>query len=70
MAVFAGENQSYALTEGGELYAWGRNQYGQLGITTVDDKNKAADTENILPTKVLAGVSVSYTGDNYYVAMI
>ena len=69
VAVFAGEYQSYALDQSGKLYAWGRNQYGQLGITTVDDTAKAANSENILPTQVLAGLSVSYTDDNYDVAM-
>ena len=31
-AVFGWQNSSYALTDGGELYAWGSNEYGRLGI--------------------------------------
>ena len=32
VAVFANQNSSYALKTNGDLYAWGRNDYGQLGI--------------------------------------
>ncbi len=31
-AVAAGSWSSYALTESGELYAWGYDLYGQLGL--------------------------------------
>lgn len=34
-AVAAGGSHSLALDKDGKVYAWGRNQYGQLGQTTV-----------------------------------
>lgn len=34
--VVGGSAHSLALTAGGEVYAWGRNQYGNLGNGTVD----------------------------------
>lgn len=30
--IFSGGNHHFALTESGELYAWGINGYGQLGL--------------------------------------
>lgn len=33
--IASGHNHCLALTNGGELYAWGSNQYGQLGCGTV-----------------------------------
>ena len=35
-AIAAGEHHSLALTEAGEVYAWGWNEYGQLGVGTGD----------------------------------
>ncbi|MDE6107319.1 MAG: hypothetical protein K2F83_01420, partial [Oscillospiraceae bacterium] len=57
VGVMAGEYHSFALDEDGKLYAWGRNEYGQLGVTTTTDIAKAA-TGLTLPTEVLSGLSV------------
>ncbi len=38
----------YALTAGGELYAWGSNAYGQLGISA----NAGTSTKNNTPAKI------------------
>jgi alpha-tubulin suppressor-like RCC1 family protein len=37
--VFAGSLSSFALAESGNLYAWGRNNYRQLGDRTQTDRN-------------------------------
>ena len=37
--VFAGANMSYALTDTGALYGWGRNNYKALGDGTSVDRN-------------------------------
>lgn len=37
--IQAGTRHSYALTPGGVLYAWGSNNYGQLGIGTRTSSN-------------------------------
>ena len=36
--VSAGSSSSFALTEDGEVYAWGRNYYGQLGLGDGKDR--------------------------------
>jgi len=38
IAVSAGSEYTMAITENGDLYAWGRNSSGQLGDGTTDDK--------------------------------
>ena len=43
-AVAAGWGSSFALTPGQALWAWGHNEYGQLGLGTTDDV--------VLPTQV------------------
>lgn len=43
--IAAGEHNSFALTDGGELYAWGLNAEGALGIGTSEDTAQ--------PTRVL-----------------
>lgn len=32
VSIAAGRNTSYAITQDGKLYAWGANNYGQLGV--------------------------------------
>jgi alpha-tubulin suppressor-like RCC1 family protein len=52
--IAAGEDHSLAVTSTGQLYAFGYNQYGQLGITT----NSGTGNENPTPTLVsLPGAS-------------
>ena len=48
-AAFCWQNSSYALTDTGELYAWGSNDYGRLGIGS-------SVTERLTP-KALVGAS-------------
>ncbi|WP_016758329.1 RCC1 domain-containing protein [Leptospira weilii] len=46
--VIAGSEHSAALTENGEVYVWGRNQYGNLG----NGRLSAANTAQSTPVKV------------------
>ncbi|MDT7949277.1 MAG: hypothetical protein RQ897_13140 [Thermoflexus sp.] len=58
-----GSDSSFALTESGEVYAWGENNDGQLGL---------GDRENrLMPTKVpgLAGVRAIFVSDSYGFAL-
>jgi len=36
--VGAGEDSSYALTEEGRIFAWGSNDWGQLGISDLQEE--------------------------------
>lgn len=47
-AVAAGYDHTLALSGNGEVWAWGRNQYGQLGDGT--------ETERSKPVRVMAGL--------------
>ncbi len=49
--IAAGEDFSLALTSGGQIYAFGNNEYGQLGNTT----NNSTTAANAAPT--LVGIS-------------
>ncbi|XP_058829831.1 probable E3 ubiquitin-protein ligase HERC4 isoform X2 [Topomyia yanbarensis] len=53
--VAAGQMHSLALTNSGELYSWGANGYGQLGLGTTNEKVP-------IPTlvKSLAGIPIAF----------
>ena len=51
VAITAGYYSSFALRRDGTVYAWGYNNYGQLGISTTGNK--------YYPTKVTGGASGS-----------
>ena len=65
-SVSAGAAHALALTESGEVYAWGRNNYGQLGIGNKTDRD--------VPTLVSGAwngnkiISIA-AGDNHSLAM-
>lgn len=50
----------YALTAGGELYAWGSNAYGQLGISA----NAGTSTKNNTPAKISISGIKEFTVQN------
>jgi len=58
IAVAAGYDYSIALAEDGSVYTWGKNNYGQLGDGTTNDKTT--------PVRVLKGeyAGTTYLGDN------
>lgn len=67
VCLSGGRGYSAAVTEGGQLYMWGYNGFGQLGNGTT-----ATQTE---PVKILEGVkvkevAVGNTGDCYYSAAV
>jgi len=47
--VHASSASSYALTSGGLIYAWGRNQYGNLGQGTVSGSTAAQTAPLLVP---------------------
>ena len=53
--VFAGENVSFILYPDGNLYGWGNNEYGQLGIGSTESQN--------LPVHIAEGLTPIVVGD-------
>jgi alpha-tubulin suppressor-like RCC1 family protein len=52
-AISAGANQGLALTTAGKVFAWGLNQFGQLGDRTTTERDRP------VPVKMPAGVTVA-----------
>lgn len=61
--VNAGLNHSLALTDDGRVWAWGRNDQGQLGDSTF------VDPLAILPVKNLRGATAIAAGSSHSVAL-
>ncbi|MDE6107261.1 MAG: hypothetical protein K2F83_01115, partial [Oscillospiraceae bacterium] len=70
VAIAAGANHTLLLDENGNVWAFGDNTYGQLGVgdtgydytkrlITINDKEYQAKAARYTPTKVLQGVSAS-----------
>ena len=53
-AVRAGTNHSLALTEEGRVWAWGRNDQGQLGDSTLSDPIGVYAVKRLLGAKAIA----------------
>jgi len=54
--IAVGGNCSFAITENGEVYCWGHNGYGQLGLGTTQSHSKAQLNPNINNvTKISSG---------------
>ena len=62
--VAAGDSHSAAVTKDGDLYMWGYNEYGQLGVYTNVDKNAPVLINN--STTALPAKSVKYVALGYY----
>ena len=55
--VSLGTESSAAITENGDLYTWGRNNYGQLGDGTTKNKDR--------PQKIMDNVRSVCLGSDY-----
>ncbi|HWO18415.1 MAG TPA: hypothetical protein VNO30_06550 [Kofleriaceae bacterium] len=66
--VLASAQSSYALTADGRVYAWGRNQYGNLGNGTASPASQAAPTPALVPG--LVGVVMIASGRDHVLAAI
>ena len=42
--IATGYNHALAITKTGELYAWGNNSAGQIGINSIENKNKSKNS--------------------------
>jgi alpha-tubulin suppressor-like RCC1 family protein len=63
--IAAGKEHAMALSEGGRIFAWGRNDFGQLG--TGDEENRALPVYTELPYETF--ISQVACGGNYTMAM-
>jgi alpha-tubulin suppressor-like RCC1 family protein len=66
VAIAAGGNHSLALDANGALYAWGDNNYGQLGTTTNNGGDGPNQTPGLVPMPAGAGsiVQISAGADD------
>ncbi|MCW5808717.1 MAG: hypothetical protein KIT31_40580, partial [Deltaproteobacteria bacterium] len=64
--VLASSQTSYALTAGGQVYAWGRNQYGNLGNGTSSTSTAAAPVPALVPG--LGGIAMLASGRDHVLA--
>lgn len=67
--VSGGSGHSVAVTRNGEVYTWGTNRSGQLGIMDQDSAKKPVKVEGVTAVSVAAGydftAALSYDGDVY-----
>jgi len=63
--IFAGNYHSFAVTESGELYAWGLNNYGQLGVGDYKNTRIMKQVQVIPNGQVVSIVG----GENHTVAL-
>mmetsp|Transcript_42246 Transcript_42246/g.99195 ORF Transcript_42246/g.99195 Transcript_42246/m.99195 type:complete len:549 (+) Transcript_42246:109-1755(+) len=63
--ISVGKEHAMALTEGGRVFAWGKNDFGQLG--TGDEENRALPVYTELPYETF--ISQVAAGGNYTLAI-
>jgi alpha-tubulin suppressor-like RCC1 family protein len=62
-AIAAGGWHSLALTESGEVYAWGSNGHGQLGLGDTNNRLTPTEVHRTVPaTSKPEGVGTSASG--------
>lgn len=69
VSVSAGANHTMAVTSDGSLWAWGRNQLGQLGIGTSGTDNKEDEIRKSTPIKVMDNVASVSAGNGFTIAV-
>jgi len=62
--IVAGSNHSFALTSTGRVFAWGHNEYGQLGDGT--SANKSTPTETTTSFGLASGETVTQIVAGFY----
>ena len=69
--ITAGQYHAVALLSSGEVRAWGRNNFGQLGINSnsVDSSNIPVEVISVTGTDNLSGITAIATGENYVLAL-
>ena len=65
--IAAGHSHSLAFTTNGEVYAWGNNYFGQLGLGTSGDENNESSPV-LIPTTALSNVSGIAAGNLHSLA--
>ncbi|MCL2175350.1 MAG: hypothetical protein FWB73_04815 [Treponema sp.] len=71
-SVSAGSDHTVAIKTDGSLWAWGRNNYGQLGDGTngyLDENNNYINNNKNTPVQIGNGYASVSAGDNYTVAI-
>jgi alpha-tubulin suppressor-like RCC1 family protein len=53
-AIYAGRNHAFALTTSGQVYSWGRNDAGQLGVDLPSSSPLATDYDSGAPVSYLS----------------
>lgn len=67
VSVSAGENHSIARQPNGEVYAWGANTFGQLGVTAIDESSivRKVHLTNIAKIITMKNHNIAIDKDGY-----
>ncbi len=55
--VCAGREHALALTESGKVYAWGRNNNGQLGLNNTTDRSSPVQITSTIGSAIITGIA-------------
>ena len=58
--IAAGDNHSLAIKSDGSLWAWGRNDYGQMGIGRYDDATSPSGMPTMRPNPMRVGLETNW----------
>jgi alpha-tubulin suppressor-like RCC1 family protein len=68
-ALASGADHSLALKSDGTVWAWGKNDYGQLGDGTTTNRSTPVTTSGLLKTSGLSGVTALTAGYGHSLAL-
>ena len=68
-AVAAGQNYSLAIKNDGTVWAWGNNNYGQLGDSTANQRNLPVQVKDAAGTGFLTGITAVAAGTSHSLAL-
>lgn len=66
--IESGDNHTLGLTSEGTVFAWGRNDYGQLGNGSTTNSNTPVQVKDIGGTGFLTGVTLIAAGGSHSIA--